>query len=338
MLFIFGRSVHPSLSEYFAHRAKTDGHQTLFASMGEFEDSEPFCELERDPKGQLCVIFQSITNAGGFNASSNYMQMLACADNLRRAEASKIWAVNPMAGFMRQDKIREGRRESLLSELAGKLMREAGISGLSTVEAHSLKAIENYEQGLGKGNVLNINPNDIFETGIRRLDLSISSVANPDLGADSRAADLANRLGAERFSIDKERNKEGTKITGQHGVVAHSTALIDDIASSLGTAKNAIELLYKQGSKENILLISHAVMTGKAWDNLAKLIKSGMLQKVLFLPTITREAEFTSFKQQYGPDVASNVIFLNDEYNEWIYSHVTQKIANHPAMRPEGPK
>jgi len=335
MLFLFGRSISPSLADYFTKRSKEDGHQVVFASMGEFGDTEPFAELEFDPKNQLCVVFQSVTKAGGFAASSHFMQMCAVADDLKREGAGPIWAMNPMAPFMRQDKIREGRRESLMSNLAARFMEESGFVGLSTVEAHSQDALNHYKAALGNDNVLDLNPNQLFADAIERLDLEVTSVANPDLGSDTRGEDLAQMLGAGRFSIDKERNKEGTTITGHHGTVTKKTAMIDDIASSLGTAKNGIELISEQGSQENILLISHAIMSGNAWDNLAKLIRKGSLERVLFLPTIARDEEFVRFKQQYGPTVADKVVFLHDEYNAMIYSHVTETIANHPAMAME---
>jgi len=333
MLFLFGRSISPSLSKYFSDRASQDGHQVAFASMGEFGDTEPFAELEFDPKNQLCVVFQSITQAGGFNASSNYMQMLACADDLKRFGAQAVWAMNPFAGFMRQDRLREDRRESLLSDLSGRLMKESGFVGLSTVEAHSEQAIHNYESGLGTGNILNINPNDVYYKALKNLSISVSAVANPDLGADSRAEELADMFNVDRFSIDKTRNKEGSKIVGHRGDVSNQTLLVDDMASSLNTAKDAIELIYDQGSQKNTLLISHPIMTGQAWDNLAKLIKKGKLDQVLFLPTFSRDEEFIRFQQQYGPDVANKINFLEDELNELIYSHVVNDVANHPAMK-----
>lgn len=336
MLFLFGRSIPPSLSEYFSKRAKDDGHQVVFASMGEFGDEEPFAELKFDPKGQLCVIFQSVVRAGGFNPSSHYMQMLACADNLKRYGARKVWAVNPFAGFMRQDKLRDDRKESLLSHLSGRLMREAGIDGMSTIEAHSKKAIENYETGLGTGNVLNINPNPLFARVVKKLGIDVDSVVNPDNGADERAADLTERLGLkQRVSIDKERSREGTKILGQTGRVTKNTLMIDDMASSLGTAKNAIELIHDEGSKQNILLISHPIMTGHAWDHLAKLIEDKKLDRVLFLPTFARDEEFIRFKQQYGHEVAEKIVFLEEEFNEMLYDHVTNDVVQHPAMRAE---
>ncbi|MBI1301427.1 MAG: hypothetical protein GC137_07190 [Alphaproteobacteria bacterium] len=334
MYFLFGRSIPLSLARYFTHRSKQDGHTVVHASMGEFADSEPFAELNFDPAGTLTVLFQSITQAGGFNASSHYMQMLACADNLKRHKARGVWAVNPLGGFMRQDRVREGRRESMLSHLSGRLMAEAGIDGLSTVEAHSEKAIENYEEGLGKGNVLNIHPNRIFKHAVERAGLAVTSVANPDLGADERGEALAAMLGATRFEISKERQRSGTRIVGYEGALGECTALVDDMASSLGTAKNAIELIYNEGSKTNILLLSHPIMVGQAWDNLAKLITAEKLERVFFLPTIAREAEFTAFEQQYGPDVANKIVFLDDDYNALIYDHVTRDIAQHPRMAP----
>jgi ribose-phosphate pyrophosphokinase len=336
MLFLFGRSISPSLSKYFTDRAAQDSHQVAFASMGEFQDTEPFAELLNcDVEGQLCVVFQSITQAGGFNASSNYLQMLACADGLKRFGAKSVWAMNPFGGFMRQDKIKDGSGESLLSHLSGRLMKQAGFDGLSTVEAHSNNAIQNYEQGLGRGNVLNIIPNKLFHTALKRRGISVGSVANPDLGADERAQELAQLFGVEQFSIDKNRNKEGTSIINHHGKAGSQTLLVDDMASSLGTVRNAIGLIYDEGSRENTLLISHPIMTGQAWDNLAKLIRKKMLDHVVFLPTFSRDEEFIRFKQQYGPDIAEKIIFLEDEFNELIYNHVTQEVVNHPVMRRE---
>lgn len=323
-------------SRYFTARAKADGHKVEFASMGEFADTEPYAELiDCNPKGELCVIFESVTFTQDYDASSHYMQMLTCASNLKRNGAAKIWAMNPLAGFMRQDYLREGRMESLLSELSGRLMREAGFVGMSTVERHSEQAIENYEVGLGAGNVLNINPNEIIFKALKRMGIQVSSVANPDLGSDERAGEMADMFGVGRFKMEKERDREGSEIVDYHGQVAGQTLLIDDIAGTLKTAKDAIELIYDQGSKNNTLVISHAVMTGQAWDHLAKLIKKGKLDHVLFLPTFSRDAEYSSFAKKYGPDVADKVSFLEDKFYELIYDHVTQEVANHPAMKLE---
>lgn len=333
MYFYFGTSISESLSRYFTERANADGHKVVHASMGEFTDTEPFAELFDDPSDQLCVVFQSITKADQYNASSHFMQMLLCANNLERNGARAIWGVNPLAGLMRQDASKPERMESVGSELCGELMRTSGFNGMSTVEAHSDKAIENYEVGLGAGNVLNINPNDLFERAVKRLGLQLTTMANPDGGADARSKDLAEKLGLSRFGIEKDRKREGPEIVGHSGDVGDQTALLDDMASSLTTAKNAVEFVYDEGSKKNVLLISHAIMVGPAWDNLAKLIREEKLDHVIFLPTIAREAEFSSFAKQYGPNIADKITFLNDDYNEMIYNHVTQKVANHPSMR-----
>ena len=64
MYFLFGRSIPRSLSRYFVERAKHDGHHVKFASMGEFEDTEPFAEIDFNPENGICVIFQSIAQVG----------------------------------------------------------------------------------------------------------------------------------------------------------------------------------------------------------------------------------------------------------------------------------
>lgn len=335
MFFLFGPTMPDSLSEYFSDMAQCDGHTIISASMGEFRDSEPFAELlKAQVQGELGIIFQSVTRAAGFDAASNYVQMLAAADGLKRFGAKAVWGVNPLAGFMRQDKIKEGTQESLLSELSGRLMKTSGFDGISTVEAHSKEAIENYEIGLGQGNVLNINPNQAFVSGLERLKISVDGVGNPDGGSDARSENLSRLLGVGRFSMEKERNKLGSEITGHRGEVRNRTALIDDIAGTLKTAADGIELIYDQGSQNNALLISHPVMAGDAWDHLAKLLKANMIDHVLFLPTFSRNEEYNQFKKQY-PDIADRVIFLEDEFNEMIYDHVVNEVANHPAMRLE---
>ena len=340
MLFLFGRSIPSSVSSYFSKRAKQDGHQVAFASMGEFPDEEPFADLRKvDVKGQLCVMFQSVVRAGGFNPSSNYMQILALADNAKRLNGAKaVWAVTPMGGFMRQDHAgkKEGSKWSILSHLSGRLMKEAGIDGMSTLEAHSTKAMSHYEQGLGAGNVLNINPNPAFVKGMDRLGIKTEAVANPDGGSDSRSENFANLAGiTKRIGMDKERHDDSTEVKGFHGSVVSSTTLIDDIAGTLGTAADGIKLLYDQGSKNNILVISHPVMAGSAWKKLHDLFEGGQLDKAIFLPTFARDSEMEAFAGLYGPEFAEKVIFLEDEYNEMLYDHVTQTVAQHPVMQME---
>lgn len=336
MLFLFGRSLPKSLSRYFSDRALQDGHRVVFASMGSFPSSEAFSELRGlsldELKGQPVVVFQSLADAGGFSANDYFTQMLLLGDTLKRYGAGPLWAVTPFGPYARQDQERVGKMDSVACYTAAKHLA-LDFEGLSTIELHSEKAKALMVTSFGNGRVFSVDPTEVFVNDLQSLQLQNPVVVSPDKGANARADALAKSLNADRFYVDKERSEiVNTTILGSRGEVSGCDAvMVDDMADTFGTAANSAALVRQKGASRVFFYSAHPVLSGPAWDRLAKLADQGVIDRVRFGNTIARAAEAENFAQQHGPDIADKIGFLGVE--EVLYKHVNDIISVHPAMR-----
>ncbi len=336
MLLLFGRSLPQNLSRYFSDRAAQDGHRVIFASMGNFPSSEAFSELRalpaEDLKGQPVVVFQSFAQAGEFSANDYFVQMLWAGDTLKRYGAGPLWAIAPFGPYTRQDQERAGKMDSVACEAAAKHLA-MDFEGLSAIELHSEKARKLMEDRFGQGRVFSIDPTEVFLRDLQTQSLQNPVVVSPDKGANARADTLAKKLGADRFYVDKERSEiVNTKVAGSSGDVENRDAvMVDDMADTFGTGANSAKLVRSKGASRIFFYSAHPVLSGPAWDRLAKLMGEGDIDRVRFGNTIARNAEAENFAQQYGPDIADKIGFLGME--EVLYNHVNKVIAHHPAMK-----
>ncbi len=337
MLFIFGRSIPKNLSSHFVRQAEHDGHKTLFASMGIFPSSEAFCELKDISREQLAgqpiVVMESFARVGDFSANDFYATTLLLGDTLKRYGAGPLWLINPFGPYARQDQERPGKMDSVACEAAARHLA-LDFKGITCVEIHSLKAQNLMEKHLGAGNVISIDPTEIFVEDLKQFNLHDPVVVSPDKGANDRADSLAEQTGADRCYVDKERKEiVQTKVVGFKGDVKGSDAvMVDDMADTLGTAENSAIIVKEKGARRVFFYASHPVLTPPAWGRLAKLVSDGVVDHVRFGDTIARAAEHENFAQQYGPDVAAKIGFVGVE--KILYRHVMQDIAKHPTMQP----
>lgn len=336
MLFLFGRSIPKDLSQYFVTRAKEDGHRTLFASMGKFASSEAFSELRgisrEELSGQPIVVMDSFAQTGDFSANDIFAMDLILGNTLKRYGAGPVWLINPFGPYARQDQEREGKMDSVGCDAIAQAL-SVNYDGISSVELHSVKAKSLMQDHFGENNVFTIDPTEIFVEDLSQFQLTDPVIVSPDKGANARADALADALDADRAHVDKERKEIiNTRITGFAGdVTGRDAIVVDDMADTFGTAGNSLRFIKEKGALRVMFYSAHPVLSGPAWDNLAKLIRDGVVDRVGFGNTIARNAEFENFSQQHGPDIASKVHFLNT--GDVLYRHVTETIASHPAMQ-----
>ncbi|MCD8563353.1 MAG: ribose-phosphate diphosphokinase [Alphaproteobacteria bacterium] len=340
MWFLFGRSIPKDLSQHFASRAAQDGHKVIFASMGNFLSGEGFCELRgfdaAELKGQPVVVLQSLAQTENFSANDFFTQTLWAGDTLKRYGAGPLWAVTPFGPYARQDMERTGKMDSVACEAAARHLA-LDFNGLSAVELHSTKGKALLETHLGAGHVFSLDPTGLFVQDLQNFTLKNPVVVSPDKGANARADALAQALNADRFYIDKERSEViNTKIIGSQGDVENRDAImVDDMADTFGTAAGGIKLLREKKASRVFFYSAHPVLSGPAWDNLAKLLSTGALDQARFGNTIARSAALESFAQQHGPEMARKIGFINTA--DLLYDHLTTTIAQHPAMQSGGP-
>jgi len=109
-------------------------------------------------------------------------------------------------------------------------------------------------------------------------------IVSPDVGGVKRANKMADLLNAPIAIIDKIR-REHNKCEVAHvvGDVSGKTAIIiDDMVDTGGSICAAADVVKKYGAKEVIICATHALLNGKAKENLENCSAS----EVIFLDTI----------------------------------------------------
>ncbi|MDA9372365.1 ribose-phosphate diphosphokinase, partial [Porticoccaceae bacterium] len=97
-------------------------------------------------------------------------------------------------------------------------------------------------------------------------------IVSPDIGGVVRARALAKQLGCDLAIIDKRRpSANQSEVMNLIGEVKDRTCvLVDDIVDTAGTLGKAAEALKNNGAAKVVAYATHAVLSGKAVDNLNK--------------------------------------------------------------------
>ena len=240
-----------------------------------FANGEIYVRVERKVRGDDVFVIQTL----GAPANDNLMELLILVDALRRASAGRINLICPMLAYSRQDR-KTVSREPITAKLVANLVTKAGADRVVTVDLH-------VEQIQGFYDI----PFDhfvgypIFAKYLKGHKYKNMVVVSPDIGGVKRANKLADLLGLPLAIIDKIRKEHNkvAEITHVVGEVKGKTAVIlDDIIDTGGSMAAAAEVLKKYGAKKVIVCGTHALMSGKARENL----ENCAAEKVLVLDTV----------------------------------------------------
>ena len=232
--------------------------QLTDASVRRFADEEVFVEIHENVRGEDVFILQSTS----YPCNDNLMELLICADALRRASARRITAVVPYFGYARQDR-KPGPRTPISAKLVANIITEAGADRVLAVDLHAGQI-----QGF-----FDIPTDNLYAAPVMAADIQERysgadlMVVSPDVGGVVRARALARRLdNAPLAIVDKRRDKPGQSevmnIIGD--VKGRACILIDDIIDSGGTLCNAAEALMAAGAGSVTAYLTHGVLSGTA--------------------------------------------------------------------------
>jgi ribose-phosphate pyrophosphokinase len=231
------------------------------------------CRVERFPDTELNVqVNEPVRERRIFIIQSScppvderVMEAFAIADACRRAAASAINWIAPYFGYARSDK-RKGRRTALMGRLVADFAEHAGINRVIAVDLHSPQV-----EGFFRVPVENLTAVPAIADALKESMMPDSVIVSPDTGGIKLASGYGARLGCPVAVLHKER-LNGTKtvvnrIVGD--VRGKSCVIIDDMISTGGTIKNAIEAVLQAGANEGIIVAAtHPVFTAEARDHL----------------------------------------------------------------------
>ena len=241
--------------------------------------------IQRFSDGEICPVFlESIRGDFVFLVQSTYapadylMELLLMIDAARRASAYKVIAVMPYYGYARQDR-KDKPRVAIGSKLVANMLVAAGADRVITMDLHAPQI-----QGYFDIPVDHLDSHAVFIPYIENLKLENLTFAAPDVGATNRIREIANYFGAEMVICDKHRKRanEIASMVVIGDVAGKDIVLIDDICDTGGTLAKSAALLKEKGARSVRALITHPVLSGKAYEN----IENSVLEELVVCDTI----------------------------------------------------
>ena len=210
--------------------------------------------------------------------TDNLMQLLLMIDAAKRASAYRVVAVIPYYGYARQDR-KDKPRVAIGAKLIAPLLEAAGADRVITMDLHAPQI-----QGFFDVPVDHLDSSAIFIPYIDQLRLPNLSFAAPDVGSTNRVREIASYFNAEMVICDKHRKRanEIASMVVIGDVTDRDVVLVDDICDTGGTLAKAAGLLKEKGARSVRALITHPVLSGKAFEN----IENSVLEELVVCDTI----------------------------------------------------
>jgi ribose-phosphate pyrophosphokinase len=246
------------------------------ATVDNFSDGEILVEINENVRGRDIFIIQPTCAP----TNEHLMEMIVMTDAMKRASAGRITPVIPYFGYARQDRRPRSARVPITAKVVANMLTGAGAHRVLTVDLHADQI-----QGFFDIPVDNVYASPILLGDIWKQKYPKMIVVSPDVGGVVRARALAKRLDdADLAIIDKRRPRaneaEVMNIIGD--VRNRSCIIIDDLVDTAGTLCQAAKALKKAGAASVTGYCTHAVLSGKAIDN----IESSELDGLVVTDTI----------------------------------------------------
>ena len=234
------------------------------ADVKRFSDGETAVRLYTHVRDTDVFLFQSTC----YPANDHLMELLTLADAAQRSSANSITAIIPYYGYARQDRRPDYSRVPITARLVADMLQIAGIKQVVTCDLHCMQI-----QGFFKKPVINASSIPTFQADIwQRFDGGKEVVVvSPDTGGVARSRALGKALDNNNLAIiDKRRPKanvsEVMNIIGD--VDGRECVIFDDLVDTAGTLCKAAAALKEQGATRVHAYAAHAVLSGKALDNI----------------------------------------------------------------------
>ena len=223
-----------------------------------FANGELHVELEAAPAGRDCIVLGAVAPP-----DEHLLSTLLLSHTLKKEGARHITALLPYLGYARHD--RAEPRKSRAAAWLGELLRASGVNAVVAIDVHSSLIHELFPIP-----VRTLSAAPVFAAEIGRLSLTDPVVVAPDEGALERCEAVRRAAGIRRplAHLTKTRTPEGVRHSILHGAVGRHAVLVDDILDTGATLVSAGEALQRAGVRETVVMATHGLFTGTAWERL----------------------------------------------------------------------
>ncbi len=261
-------------SQYLADKiAKKFGIPLGKSHTQRFSDGEFQPAFLESIRGDMVFLIQST-----FAPTENLMELILMIDAAKRASAYKVVAVIPYYGFARQDR-KDKPRVAIGSKVVANMLVAAGADRIITMDLHAPQI-----QGYFDIPVDHLESSSVFIPYIKQLNLENLTFAAPDVGSANRIREIASYFEADMVICDKHRKRanEIASMVVIGDVENKDIVLIDDICDTGGTLAKSAALLKEKGARSVRALITHPVLSGKAYEN----IENSVMEELVVCDTI----------------------------------------------------
>lgn len=261
-------------TQYLAEKIANAYGETLgTVNYQQFSDGEMSPFIVESVRGHDVFIIQST-----FAPSDNLMELLLMVDAAKRASSHNVNVIIPYFGYARQDR-KDKPRVAIAAKMIANLLSAAGADRIMACDLHADQI-----QGFFDIPVDHLDGAYIFVPYLKSIGLKDIMFATPDVGGIKRARNFAKFFNADLAVCDKYR-KEANKIESMRligEVEGKDVVLVDDLVDTAGTICKAASLLKENGAKTVRAVCTHAVLSGKAYEN----VESSALEELVVTDTI----------------------------------------------------
>src|ERR671921_1632161 len=255
---IFSGNANPQLAEEICRQLSCDMGK---AYPERFSDGEFNFQIDENVRGGDVFIVQPTCPP----TDAHLMELLVMLDAFRRSSAERVTAVIPYYGYARSDK-KDRPRVPIAAKLVANLITTAGADRVLTIDLHAAQI-----QGFFDIPVDHLYAAPVFIGYYQENGLPNLTVVAPDTGGAERARAYAKRLGAELALCDKRREKanvaEVMNVVGD--VRGRSCLIVDDMCDTGGSLTKVARALKEAGAERIHACFTHAVLSGRAAEQLA---------------------------------------------------------------------
>jgi ribose-phosphate pyrophosphokinase len=250
-----------SASQYLSEKiASSYGTPLGDIELQKFSDGELSPYYTESIRGHHVFLVQST-----FPPADNLMELLLMIDAAKRASAQNVTVVVPYFGYARQDR-KDKPRVAIGAKMVANILEAAGADRIVTCDLHAGQI-----QGFFNIPLDHLDASAIFVPYLKESITPETIFASPDVGGTARARRYAKHFQVDMVVCDKHRQKANEiasmQVIGE--VKGKDVILFDDLVDTAGTLCKAAEVLKEKGAKSVRAVITHPVLSGKAYENIA---------------------------------------------------------------------